>query len=266
MSGVSSTGNKFLQTDSGCGTIEYMLLLFFLLAVLIAEPITSAELKQRYLPTLEGKIQAEEIQADAKNDYFLGKGSVDEAFLDLDDAPLLSDSFLRTRLLVLQKEAIERERLRLQQLDVAADQSLIDLYEQRFEVYLAIQAQNQLLGEQLLNALLVQLQRYPSLKEESWKEAEAFWEEQRSQVEIAADNTTWLSEINQQEQYLRQLKKAVIAFLSGSPSRLTERIAIEVELSEHLSSSLQRKGSLERLLLISVLTEDPDVQKNIKLF
>ena len=74
-----------------------MILFFFLLSIVLAEPLTGAELVQKTIPQLEGDISAERATIAARERYFNGEEQYYNAFLKLQNAPLLSPSFLRSR-------------------------------------------------------------------------------------------------------------------------------------------------------------------------
>ncbi len=241
-----------------------MLILLFLVSVLIAEPITGAELTQQYFPRLEGYIQAENAKIKAKEEYFNGDIGYRDAFIDLRVSPLLSPSFLEARLIVLQHQAIEREKERFQALSIDAESDLIGNYQNLFDQYLHLQSQNQVLEERLLLSLLMQLKVYPSFTEQEFENRIQPWVKLREEIDVEEGNTQLLAESSQQEQRIRQLKDAVIIHFSvvGS-TQLSKQITNELEEFKP-ESNLELKGSIERLELILLLINDQKIEDHLK--
>jgi hypothetical protein len=241
-----------------------MLILFFLVSVLIAEPITGAELTQQYFPRLEGHIQAEQAKIKAKQDYFNGDIGYRDAFLDLKVSPLLSPSFLQARLIVLQKQALEREEERFQQTSIDAEPNLITKYEQLVDQYLYLQSQNQALEERFLHSLLMQLNSHPNFREQEFEKRIQPWVSFRDEIDVEEGDTQLLAESNQQEQKLRLLKDDIIVHFSvvGS-TQLSDRITSELEDLQS-ESHLEVKGSIERLQLILLLVSDQRIEDHLE--
>jgi hypothetical protein len=226
--------------------------------MVIAEPITTAELLQQHIPQLQGDIQAAKATNLARKEYFDGNGDYSDAFLELQTSPLLSTSFLRSRLLYLQEQGLEREKLRFKDQEFVESAETVEEYKLLQTELLQLQSSNQALESRLLQSLLGQLQQHSKMADDYFVNLIASWVQRREQLELSEGNETSIAQIIDQEQKLRLLQNALIIHFSVVNSRsLLQYSAKYLAQNDDDLSDIELEGSLQRREILIQFSDDP---------
>ena len=235
-----------------------MFLYLLLFLSLWAEPIHTVLLEQEIIPKLNFKIESLEIKILAKEKYFAGEASVQEAFWEWSNAPLLSLSFVKSQLVVLQQEKLERESAFFKKEDIYASEELREQFFSLQQKHLHLVLRELQLKEQFLLRLLNYLSKteYHKKTEQSLD----FYSDLREDAINKEDGRLIVRISKQEERFLKLKSILILHFTIPNSTDLDGFIQEEKALGKVSEEQLEVSGSLERLQLLQAIAADPEIE------